>query len=148
MNSLASSKQFLQCFGQPHRPERKLISLKDFLNISGSPSKKPLIAGGRDSFILMIERRSRRHSSGQSALENHSAQYSACDLQMESTDGITRWVNLCVIPTARSFSGMVSRSTSMIGNGRKITFATRVSNSRKLRGWRPSQNLQARSLTN
>src|ERR1700733_12273407 len=96
----------------------------------------------------MIESRLRRHSPGQSKLESHTAQYTACDAQMESTDGITRWVNLCVIPGAQSFSGTASRLTSTSGNEQKTVFATRVSSSRRLRGWRPSLNFQARSLTN
>jgi PAS domain S-box-containing protein len=55
MNSLALSKQFLQCSGQRHRPEKQLISLKESLNIVGLPSKNSLIAGGRTSFIQMID---------------------------------------------------------------------------------------------
>jgi PAS domain-containing protein len=56
--------------------------------------------------------------------------------------------NLCVIATARSFSGTGFRLTSMRENERKILFATRGSASQRLRGWRPSLNLRARSLTN
>src|SRR6202007_1457972 len=65
---------------------------------------------------------------------------------MESTGGITRWPNLCVIPTARSSCGMASRLTSMSGNEPKITFAIRVSNSQRLRGWRPSLNQPLMSI--
>ena len=54
----------------------------------------------------MIERRARRHSLEQLKLANHTTQFTACAVQMESTDGIKREENLCVIPTARSFSGM------------------------------------------
>ena len=122
--------------------------VKESLNIVGSPSKNSLIACGRESFIQMIGRRLRRRSPGQSALESHTAQFTACDAQMESTDGITQWASLCVILRARSFNGMASRSTSMSENEQKTIFATRVSNSQKLRDWRPSLNLQARSLTN
>jgi hypothetical protein len=57
MNYLESSKQFPQCFGLCRRLEKQLISLKDVLNIVGFPYKNSLIAGGRDSFIQMIERR-------------------------------------------------------------------------------------------
>src|SRR6201987_5709735 len=126
MNFLASSKPFLQCSGQSRRPEKQLISLKESLNIVGPPWKNWLIVGGRISFIQMIGRRPLRHSPGQSALESHTAQYTACDAQMESTGGITRWANLCVIPTAISFSGMASRSTSMSGNEQKTPFARRA----------------------
>src|SRR6202012_3131091 len=105
MNCWALLKPFLQWSGQPHRPENQPISLTDSVNIGGLASKKSLIAGGRDSFIPMIERRLRRHSIGQSALANPTAQYPACDARMEGTDGITRWPSLCVILGARSFSG-------------------------------------------
>jgi C4-dicarboxylate-specific signal transduction histidine kinase len=64
----------------------------------GFPSKNWLIAGGRDLFIQMIERRPRRHSSGQSKPESRPAQYTACDVQMESTDGIKRQANVCGDP--------------------------------------------------
>ena len=64
-------------------------------------------------------------SFSQISKERHTALYTACDLQMESTDGVTRWANLCVIPTAKSFRGMASRSTSMSENEQKTAFATR-----------------------
>ena len=42
-----------------------------------------------------------------------------------------RWANLCVIPTARSFSGMASQSTSMSGNGQKTILEIRATSSRR-----------------
>src|SRR5271168_4858344 len=137
MNSWALSKQFLQCSGQPHRPERKRISLKDTLNIMGLPSKKQLVAGGKATFILTIARRPCRHSSGQSKQEDHTTEFTACDVQMEGTDGMKRWANHYVIPTARSFSGMASRSTLMSGNGQKTVFVIRASGSAQRRKSQP-----------
>ena len=60
---------------------------------------------------------------------------------MESTDGIKREANRCVISAGRSFSGMASRLTSMSGNEQKTIFAIRALNSQKPRGWRPSAEL-------
>jgi hypothetical protein len=50
------------------------ISIKESMNILGLPWKNSLIAGGRDSFIPMIEKRPRRRSSEQWKLESHITQ--------------------------------------------------------------------------
>src|SRR5258705_7016384 len=44
MNSLTSSKQFLQCFGQPHRPERTHLSQR-FLEYLGAPFEETVNRG-------------------------------------------------------------------------------------------------------
>src|SRR5271154_6195996 len=129
MNSWALSKQFLLCFGQRHQPEKSLISVKEFANIVESPSRVSSILAGRTLFIQMISTTPLSGFSGQSKQESHTARYTVYDGQMGSIDGIMPEANLCVILRARSFSGMVSQSTSMSRSEQKTIFGIRASSS-------------------
>jgi PAS domain-containing protein len=95
-------------------------------------SREGLVSPGWVSFIHPDDREETAKAFWPSKREIHTAQSTVCDVQMESTDRITRWANLCVILAARSFSGMAFQSISMSENEQKTIFATQVSNSQGL----------------